>query len=269
MEPNSISPSDVYVPMKIEENDLYAGITELLQILRPSWARESLNFKIFTDGITNKLIACKTEDNGINSEVILVRIYGNKTDLLIDRNAELRNMRILNKVGLAPQIHGAFKNGLAYEYYPGVTLNPKIVLDPKIWTLVAQKMAKMHQVDLGKEVLKKPMLWDKIEQFLNLLPEPFTNPNKHMRFVNCFGSVTKLRLEYEHLKSHLTKSRSPIVFAHNDLLLGNVIHNEVDGAISFIDYEYAAYNYQAFDIANHFNEFVGKLLFNFAFYTFE
>ena len=30
--------------------------------------------------------------------------------------------------------------------------------------------------------------------------------------------------------------------------------------IRFIDYEYASFNYQAFDIANHFAEFAGKKL---------
>lgn len=28
--------------------------------------------------------------------------------------------------------------------------------------------------------------------------------------------------------------------------------------VSFIDYEYGGYNYSAFDIGNHFNEFGGK-----------
>lgn len=78
------------------------------------------------------------------------------------------------------------------------------------------------------------------------------------RFSNSFGSITRLRIEFERLKSHLTNTESPIVFAHNDLLLGNVIYNECKGIVHFIDYEYATYNYQAFDIANHFNEFVGK-----------
>jgi len=30
------------------------------------------------------------------------------------------------------------------------------------------------------------------------------------------------------------------------------------GSVKFIDYEYAGYNYQAYDIGNHFNEFAGK-----------
>lgn len=32
------------------------------------------------------------------------------------------------------------------------------------------------------------------------------------------------------------------------------------GMVRFIDYEYADFNYQAFDIGNHFNEFAGALL---------
>lgn len=88
------------------------------------------------------------------------------------------------------------------------------------------------------------------------------------RFTNSFGSITKLRIEYERLKSYLSKTDSPIVFAHNDLLLGNVVHDKDEGTISFIDYEYSAYNYQAYDIANHFNEFVGEYLIVFDFQSY-
>ncbi len=44
---------------------------------------------------------------------------------------------------------------------------------------------------------------------------------------------------------------------HNDLLSGNVLLStddvkDEDRAVFLIDYEYASYNYRAFDIANHF-----------------
>lgn len=51
--------------------------------------------------------------------------------------------------------------------------------------------------------------------------------------------------------------RSLVVFSHNDLLLGNIIYNKTNKSIKFIDYEYSHINYQAYDIANHFNEFAG------------
>jgi len=47
---------------------------------------------VFTDGITNKLLGCFHED--FPEDVVLVRVYGHKTDLLIDRNAETRNIQV-------------------------------------------------------------------------------------------------------------------------------------------------------------------------------
>jgi ethanolamine kinase len=41
------------------------------------------------------------------------------------------------------------------------------------------------------------------------------------------------------------------------LLLGNVVYTEERNSVTFIDYEYAEVNYQAFDIGNHFAEFPG------------
>ncbi|XP_061378828.1 ethanolamine kinase isoform X2 [Danaus plexippus] len=107
---------------------------------------------------------------------------------------------------------------------------------------------------------KEPMIWDKIEQFLKLIPEEYSDPHKQSRFERSFGSSSRLWSEYRELRRRLAECSSPLVFAHNDLLLGNVVHDERAGAVAFIDYEYAGYNYQAFDIANHFNEYVGLSL---------
>lgn len=67
-----------------------------------------------------------------------------------------------------------------------------------------------------------------------------------------------IQKEIDELKNKLSKLGSPVVFAHNDLLLGNVVFTECKNKVTFIDYEYASYNYQAYDIGNHFAEFVGK-----------
>lgn len=69
--------------------------------------------------------------------------------------------------------------------------------------------------------------------------------------------VADLRIEFDSLYEHLKRLDSPIVFAHNDLLLGNVIYTAEQERVTFIDYEYADYNYAAFDIGNHFTEFPG------------
>lgn len=137
-------------------------------------------FQLFTDGITNKLIGCFHASS--DTEVLLVRIYGNKTDLLIDRNAEKVNIAFLHGHGLAPQLYATFKNGLVYEFVPGVTLDTKSVYEPHIWPLVAKNLAKMHKLPLSvEESSKEPMLKTKTLKFLDLIPETFSDPRKHER----------------------------------------------------------------------------------------
>jgi ethanolamine kinase len=74
----------------------------------------------------------------------------------------------------------------------------------------------------------------------------------------------KLEEEYAVLKAELCSLGSPVVFCHNDLLLANIIYNTKKRTVTFIDYEYSSYNYQAFDIGNHFAEFAGKNYFLFS-----
>ncbi|KAI4458990.1 choline/ethanoalamine kinase [Holotrichia oblita] len=213
--------------------------------------------KLLTDGITNKLLACNLNGN-LEEETILVRIYGNKTDLLIDRKAETRNILMLNELGLAPSLYATFENGLTYEFVPGTTLNVKTVADPKIYKLVATHMAKLHKVKVANVSNPKPILWTKMQRFLDLVPEIFSDPDKQSRCHRlCIPKKDLIQKEVNELREKLSKCKSPVVFAHNDLLLGNVVFTESEDKITFIDYEYANHNYQAYDIGNHFAEFIG------------
>lgn len=78
------------------------------------------------------------------------------------------------------------------------------------------------------------------------------------RFEKLIKPINVLKQNYQLLKKTLLDLHSEVVFAHNDLLLGNVLYNQKENIVTFIDFEYTAYNYQAFDIANHFAEFAGN-----------
>lgn len=175
-------------------------------------------FQLFTDGITNKLVGCfhrpqdaddeeKAQTNGhvvcqhghqqqqkggseedskierLRKNTVLIRVYGHKTDLLIDRKAETRNIRMLHQFGFAPSLFATFKNGLAYEYVPGVTLTPETVVLENIYTLVARQMAEMHKVRHNGVDPKDrvPMLESQIGKFLNLIPDRLSDPAKAER----------------------------------------------------------------------------------------
>ncbi|XP_001848031.2 ethanolamine kinase [Culex quinquefasciatus] len=251
--------------LTVDEHDVVRGATEVLKVIRPHWLSDSVRFKLFTDGITNKLVGCFNQNNNnancdagddsASADVVLVRVYGNKTDLLIDRKKETENIRLLHRYGYAPALYATFRNGLAYEFVPGVTLTPDTVRDGRTWPLVARRMAQMHKVEDG--VGGEPMLRGKMDQFLKLLPAVFSDAAKHARISAIFPSAAELRRDFDDLYGKLQQLGSPTVFCHNDLLLGNVIYNADRGQVTFIDYEYACFNHQAFDIGNHFTEFAG------------
>ncbi|XP_055586418.1 ethanolamine kinase [Uranotaenia lowii] len=244
--------------LTIDDSNVIEGAKEVLKVIRPQWTSESVNFKLFTDGITNKLVGCFNQsDNNASSDVVLIRVYGNKTDLLIDRHEETKNIILLHKHGYAPALYATFINGLAYEYVSGNTLTPESCREESIWKLVAKRMAQMHKVVDESSVIGIAALPKKMEKFLKLIPDVFSDPVKNSRISQIFPSAMDLRSEFKHLYGKLQKLNSPIVFCHNDLLLGNVIHTADKNRVTFIDYEYAAYNHQAFDIGNHFTEFAG------------
>ncbi len=61
-----------------------------------------------------------------------MRVYGQKTDLIIDRTLEKKNMQILNAVGCSAPFHANFKNGIAYAFVVGRSLEVEDVSDPHI-----------------------------------------------------------------------------------------------------------------------------------------
>ncbi|XP_076249307.1 ethanolamine kinase 1 isoform X2 [Calliopsis andreniformis] len=244
--------------LTIDENEIINGAKEIIKKLRPTWPLDKLRFKTFTDGITNKLVGVWYP--GHYNEMVLVRVYGNKTDLLINRKDETRNIRILNRAGFTHSLYATFNNGLAYEFIQGTTLTTESVRNPDVYTLIAKKMAQMHKLKPSHiDIPKEAFIWDKVEQFMEIMPKEFSNETKQTRFEKLIKPFTVLKQNYQNLKRTLTDLNSDIVFAHNDLLLGNVLYNQKENIVTFIDFEYTAYNYQAFDIANHFAEFAGNL----------
>ncbi|CAH1971260.1 unnamed protein product [Acanthoscelides obtectus] len=256
MDENNTNSLIRHVDVRVKENDIQNGALGILKVIRPEWDQKQITFKLLTDGITNKLVGCRP-DGADEAETVLIRIYGNKTDLLIDRKAETKNILLLNRAGLAPELYATFKNGLAYQYVPGIVLNWKMARRSDVYKLVARRMARLHKVCVGQAEKTQPVIWDKLRKFLDLVPATFTDPEKNARCNELVTPKSKIEEEVKVLRLHLEHIDSPTVFAHNDLLMGNIILTDGGKEVGFIDYEYAAFNYQAFDIGNHFTEYAG------------
>lgn len=61
------------------------------------------------------------------------------------------------------------------------------VIEPKIYNLVAKRMAQMHKLEpTDPDIIKEPMLWKKTEQFMDLMPREFDDPVKQKRWITLF-----------------------------------------------------------------------------------
>lgn len=80
---------------------------------------------------------------------------------------------MLHKAGYAPQLYATFRNGLAYAYVPGETVTTRTVRDVSVYPLIAVTMARIHSIH--KDQPHNPILWDKIDKFLSLVPNQYSS----------------------------------------------------------------------------------------------
>jgi ethanolamine kinase len=214
---------------------------------------------------------CTVEKEGIR-KIVLLRIFGNSTDQIINREREKRVNFAVEKTGFGAKQYGYFRNGFVYGFFEGKSLLPTEF--PSYISPIAKHLARFHGQHIPESVCKKtPSLWDTIFQWFStgkpriefldpnsiLVPKQYHDKVKQSKFEK-FIDLDALQKEAQEIKLKLDDLHSPLVFCHNDLLSGNVIINEENSMlreINFIDFEYASYSFRGFDIANHFCEWAG------------
>lgn len=116
------------------------------------------------------------------NDMVLVRIYGKNTEVLIDRKREISNFKLLHSYGFAPKLLATFENGLVYEYWDGRPLTKQQLFEDRVWRKIARRMAEMHRnIKLPEDQCVEPMLWSKFRQLFELIPVTFSDPAKQAR----------------------------------------------------------------------------------------
>ncbi|XP_055900067.1 ethanolamine kinase 1-like [Biomphalaria glabrata] len=228
---------------------------KILKDIRPNWDADKICFKVFTDGLSNKLIGCYLEDD--RNDVVLVRINGSGSEIVINREEELEAFGLLSAAGCAPPLYCTFNNGMAYGFFPGVPLDVETVREPKIQRLIAKELVKIHKIKGPSQVPLKSEYKERVLSWLDALPSHYEDPLKQLVFEKEIPPKAELKNELDEIVRTLEGLNMDVVFSHNDTLLKNIIYNEQEEKVNLIDYEYAFYNYEAFDIGNHFAEFAG------------
>ncbi|XP_038072269.1 ethanolamine kinase 1-like [Patiria miniata] len=170
------------IDLTLDENNLEDGARKLLYLVRPEWNQEEINFKVFTSGISNKVVAGFRPE--AKSDIVLIRIYGKNLDLLIDHETEIQTFAILHQssqAGCGAKLYARYNNGLCYEYLPGVILDPKTVREERIYKLIIKEMIKMHSIKPQDGAVTSPCLFRLMDRWLSILPETFEGKEKQKR----------------------------------------------------------------------------------------
>uniref|UniRef100_A0A1I7Z372 Choline/ethanolamine kinase n=1 Tax=Steinernema glaseri TaxID=37863 RepID=A0A1I7Z372_9BILA len=214
---------------------------------------------------------------------VLLRVYFNpETESHLV--AESVIFTLLSERRLGPRLYGIFNGGRLEEYIPSRPLTCQEIAKVPISNKIAKRLARVHQLDVP--IWKEPdYLCEAMERWLRQLvnKDAFDLPEMYHDWAPETISWTQLLQEINYLRQDRTvirKSTSAVAFCHNDLQEGNILlpkassgnirmpsvsddapdnmltaFNPADPRLVLIDFEYASYNYRAFDFANHFVEY--------------
>ncbi|CAI7628551.1 uncharacterized protein N7487_002817 [Penicillium crustosum] len=293
-ETKAATPEFRYIPLSYNHADSQSSALRLILTLNPDWEGpgNNIEFVRFTDGITNTLLKIinlrpgLTEEQ-IDNEAVLMRAYGNGTEILIDRERETNSHALLASRGLAPPLLARFKNGLLYRFIRGRPCSHQDLVSPPIWRGVARRLAQWHaglpssgaasvedvsvtkiadvqddEITVIQPRRAGPSMWAVLQKWVLALP--VTTPEQRARRLSL---QAELQWALDLLDDGKGIGEDGLVFSHCDLLCANVIvlpsENGVttseDGIapVNFIDYEYAVPAPAAFDISNHLAEWGG------------
>jgi len=195
---------------------------------------------------------------------VLVRFYGqiHSEGALEAILTESVIFTLLSERKLGPKLYGIFPGGRLEEFIPARPLKAKELMDPEISSIIGEKMAQIHTLDVP--ISKEPTwLWDTMGKWLknfkaneNKATSPAGDADPQSPMARICG--WQLDVEMEWMRQYLAPLKSPVVFCHNDMQEGNILIREKattrEDKLVIIDYEYCSYNYRGFDVANHFCE---------------
>ncbi|XP_030954540.1 probable ethanolamine kinase isoform X2 [Quercus lobata] len=254
---SDIQSSSLTVDHSLSLPQMKPCIIELCKDLFKKWSElDDSRFSVETvsGGITNLLLKASVKEESGNDVSVTVRLYGPNTEYVINRERELQAIKYLSAAGFGAKLLGVFGNGMVQSFINARTLVESDMRKPKLAAEIAKQLRKFHEVEIPGS--KEPQLWNDISKFFEKASVLEFDDSEKQRLHKMI-SYKEIHDEIVELKELTGLLNAPVVFAHNDLLCGNLMVNDEEEKLYLIDFEYGSYNYRGFDIGNHFNEYAG------------
>ncbi|KAH3765158.1 choline kinase alpha [Pelomyxa schiedti] len=225
-----------------------------------------ISIKVIKGGLTNRLYKLSLSPEATERlneaadpascervpQHVLVRKYGEGTEVFFDRSHEHIIFSRFSDARLGPHLYGLFEGGRIEEFLELQSLTSDEV--PNVLLAIAQQLANVHRLEI-EDLPHTPSLFNSLRHWYEAAMQvTFDDPKKKLQLSEL--GLEKLGGEIDELQGYLRKIDSPMCFCHNDLLGGNIMYDNESKKLCFIDFEYGSYNYRGFDFGNHFNEWM-------------
>jgi len=229
---------------------------EIFLELMPEWKDcNEINISILSGGITNKLYRVYSEKGDL-----AVRIYGDKTEMFINRDYEADALNKASTIGISPKLIKYLPeiNVTIVEYIThGYTLKNPDFLKEELHEKIMNPIKRLHHSNLTL-----PKVFNPLNEIIKMA-EILAGLNVDYPEFDIKGTIEKLKKLYKKINI----SESSFTACHNDLLAENFIlikkgyENIYPEPLYIIDWEYAGMAPPHYDVADMFQEIlVGRKL---------
>jgi thiamine kinase-like enzyme len=212
----------------------------------PELKGSDLSIQELKGGITNRLYRVSSSGGGD----YVFRLYGAKTELFIDRDIEMENLRRLEQSKVTQKLvkYLPERNVTIVEFIPGYVLKNSDFLREDLWKRIIRPIKIIHQSRINLPYHFDPLL--EVKRFYKILEGININyPEFDIR-----GTIQAL----DRIGEIAAIPPSKYVPCHNDLLADNFILREDtdDGKepMVLIDWEYGGMAPLYYDVADMFQE---------------
>jgi len=215
--------------------------------LMPEWKGSVIKIKILNGGITNKLYRVCSKKGDIT-----VRIYGDKTEIFINRDLESETMKRITRVDISPRLvkYMPEYRVTIVEFIPGYVLKNSDFLKEELHEKIVRPIRKIHKSGVVLPHFFNPL--SKVKEMHRIL----NNLEINCPEFDIEGVIKNL----EKLSEIANIPESEFTASHNDLLADNfvLVENSHRGKYNepmyLIDWEYAGMAPRYYDLADMFQE---------------
>lgn len=216
--------------------------------LLPEWKGLDIKISQLSGGITNKLYRIQSEAGDYT-----VRIYGDQTELFIDRNCEARTIIEMAKIGVSSRMVKFMPAiGVTIVEFIGdsIVLTNDHFLDQSLYPKIVEPILKIHESGVQLPKIFNPMV--EVKKMFTIL----NNLKVKYPEFDIAGTIDRL----EKLIQIINIPEAQYSACHNDLLADNFIlineesRHKYDSSMYIIDWEYGGMAPRYYDIGDMFQE---------------